>query len=359
MSDAKRGVGCSVALAAAAALSPLPARGAGLVPRWGHAAVQLSSGDVVVTGGVHDGAGGRSCERWRAAARRWESCGRMAHGRNRHAAVVLGADSVLVAGGRDDAQQMALASVELLNMGTGTWRSLPDLATARAAAFAARLASGEVIVGGGEGGSMHFAERLASSEIWRDGATAWRSGPELPSSEDWPTVLALADGGVVHAGLHGVVTLTGKAKTWAPAGALHAPRRGGAAVQLADGRIMVAGGLTASKGGDGGKELATVELGDAHGSAWTTVAPMAIPRANLALVDLGDGRVIALGGTRDGKALASTEVFDVRAGTWREGPKLATARWGAEVFRVGEHEVLLVGGEAATGDELLPVPAAR
>ncbi|MBI4700515.1 MAG: hypothetical protein HY744_05005 [Deltaproteobacteria bacterium] len=76
-----------------------------------------------------------------------------------------------------------------------------------------------------------------------------------------------------------------------------------------------------------------------------TVGAMAQPRYDAALALLGDGSVLACGGTADGVTpLLSCELYDWQAGTWTTTPAMSTSRMAATANVLSNGKVLVCGG---------------
>ncbi|HEX6403789.1 MAG TPA: fibronectin type III domain-containing protein [Pseudonocardiaceae bacterium] len=87
-------------------------------------------------------------------------------------------------------------------------------------------------------------------------------------------------------------------------------------VQLPDGRIMTAGGWGSTTTGQQG--LVDTDIFDPATQAWTRVANMHLPRWYPDLVELPDGRYVAISGnsTNAGTWADTPEVYDPKANTW-------------------------------------------
>ncbi|MCZ4500632.1 MAG: Kelch domain protein [Marmoricola sp.] len=122
--------------------------------------------------------------------------------------------------------------------------------------------------------------------------------------------------------------------------ALHEARAGAGTVLLADGRVLVVGGIS------GAHALRSAEIYDPATKTWTTTQPMSVPRGQPTLLRLKDGRVIAVGGeSSDLKHdLRSAEIYDPKTGSWRRTAPMRHARVdeAAEVLPNGS--VLVAGG---------------
>ena len=108
---------------------------------------------------------------------------------------------------------------------------------------------------------------------------------------------------------------------WTATGDMHRPHALSTATVLADGDVLVAGGRVGGHGAssgtssyDTGGGSVIAELYDPTTGAWTETAPLGQRRELEIAVALPDGRVVVAGGLTAGRALASTEVYDPTAG---------------------------------------------
>ena len=129
--------------------------------RAGAAAVLLSNGVVLVTGG--SGVDGRvaSAERYSVAGGTFVATAPMGTARANHTATVLGNGRVLVIGGFG-ADGAVVADAELYNPATNAWTPAGALTHARAGHSATLLPDGRVLVAGGE----NSQGALATMEIY-------------------------------------------------------------------------------------------------------------------------------------------------------------------------------------------------
>lgn len=77
-------------------------------------------------------------------------------------------------------------------------------------------------------------------------------------------------------------------------------------VQLADGRILIAGG----------SETASAEIFDPATGQWTRTGAMNVARRGAGFVLLPDGRVLVTGGVNNDVQLSSAEIYDPATGLW-------------------------------------------
>lgn len=131
-------------------------------------------------------------------------------------------------------------------------------------------------------------------------------------------------------------------------GLLAEPRSNESALLLSDGRVLVSGGRSDS--GD----LTKIEIYDpAQGTSVEIAPPADMPQlVDPAAVRLADGRVLLAGGATDdwpGMASARTEIFDPASGSFRLGPLMQEPRAGAKAILLNDGRVLVAGGQHDDG----------
>lgn len=177
---------------------------------------------------------------------------------------------------------------------------------------------------------------------------------ELVSGRSGHVALRLPDGKVLVAGGVSANTRLASAElfdpasgVWTAAASMNHPRLGHAAVLLADGRAMVIGGASFNNCTDatvGG----SAEIFDPASGAWTLTASLNESRNSPAAVVLQDGRVlVAGGGDRCGHMRSSVELFDPVAGTWSLTGSLSIGRQASAAVVLADGRVLLAGGMEA------------
>ena len=124
------------------------------------------------------------------------------------------------------------------------------------------------------------------------------------------TVTALA--ALATAALFAAVGMGASPSSWTPTGSMLTPRISHTATRLADGRVLVAGGVTVGPG-----TTAAAEVFDPGTGTWSAASSMNIARSRHVAVLLRDGRVLVAGGRRANRlATASAEIYDPAANTW-------------------------------------------
>ena len=192
----------------------------------------------------------------------------MVEQRDFHAATLLPEGTVLVVGGGCCGQDRSLASAELYDPHSGSWRATGSMKEARAYVTATLLPDGRVLVaGGGEFRGVGLFP-LASAELYDPADGTWTATASLNAGHGrlFSTDTLLLDGTVLAAGGSGKGYLA-SAEVYDPANGIwtataemHEPREGHTATLLRDGTLLVAGGdISSSKVI---KVLASAELYD-------------------------------------------------------------------------------------------------
>jgi len=170
----------SVTLASAELYNPATAKwtltGSMTTPREDQTATLLGNGQVLVSGGIGtSGTALASAElynpatgTWSAAAGGLAACGTATECRFGSTAVLLGTGNVLVAGGLagTNSNPGTTTAAILYDPATNSWTTTGSLNTARQGQTEDLLASGQVLVAGGEGFTKHAGTPLSSAEFY-------------------------------------------------------------------------------------------------------------------------------------------------------------------------------------------------
>ncbi len=218
------------------------------------------------------------------------------------------------------------------------------------------LPDGTVLVAGGSVGGLGVEDYTASAEVFDPATGLWT--PVAPMSVDRTdhVMTVLADGRVlVTGGLsdHGNTVLDSAEiydpvrRRWTPTGSMRWQRVGHTATLLFDGRVLVTGGYDKSSD----THLDTAEVFDPATGRWSVTGTMSTPRSLASATLLPDGRVLVVGGYEPGTpgGLRSCEVYDPRADAWSATAPLALARdteetGGHRAVSLADGRVLVIGG---------------
>ncbi|MCW5971094.1 MAG: putative Ig domain-containing protein [Blastocatellales bacterium] len=266
------------------------------------------------------------------------------------AAAGLPGGEVLLAGGRDENSHTPIARVEIFSPATGILQAASPMFAPRAGHTATALATGEVLVIGGLGASDERQTAAQSAEIYDPSTGAWRRASAPNFAHISHTATLMADGRVLVAGgMDETLALSRRAEiydpasdVWTEAVALTTQRASAKALLLDDGRVLVAGG--AGEGGD----LAGVEIYDAQADAWTQASDMNLARSGHTLTLIPGGGVLAVGGKQQ-DAAAVAEIYDPAANAWEASGRLTVARSAHSATPLANGRVLVAGGRGVDG----------
>lgn len=259
-----------------------------------------------------------------AGSAQWTAAGSMAEVRFGETATLLPTGDVLVVGGRSDwgGHGFSWATAELFDPGTGTWTPTGTLHQGRQGQAAVLLASGDVLVAGGDGsgGGPGAPSLLTTAELYNPGTGLWRETGPLTAGRSGATATLLPDGRVI---LIGGLSASGPARsaelydpatgTWARTTGMSVGRQGHTATLLADGRVLVVGGGCCNQ-----SARASAELFDPSTGTWTKTGSLASPRLYHTAVLLAGGSVLVYGGDNrsDHPSVTTAELYDPGTGRW-------------------------------------------
>jgi hypothetical protein len=118
--------------------------------------------------------------------------------------------------------------------------------------------------------------------------------------------------------------------------------------QLADGRVLIAGGAQNPMG------PVSAEVYDSATGVWTATGNMVTPRGHAASVRLANGKVLVMGGVdAAGSVLSSSELYDPATGSWSLSGFLGQARRNHTATVLSNGKVLVTGGTSGSSSSLL------
>ncbi|MDC0714794.1 kelch repeat-containing protein [Stigmatella sp. ncwal1] len=174
--------------------------------RSGFRAVKLSSGKVLVMGGNSFYSIIDSAEEYDPSTDTWSPVGSLMENRRGYTATLLSSGKVLVTGGLHDTNGSGfvdLASAELYDPATSSWSSAGSMPYdtsvggngGRGSHAAALLATGEVLVVGGVGGSV-----MQSAVVYDPTANTWSATADTLDGRAFHTLSVLPSGEVLAVG---------------------------------------------------------------------------------------------------------------------------------------------------------------
>jgi hypothetical protein len=317
----------------------------------------LSDGSILITGGATI-VGGQwypgtaTTERFDPKTSQFVVDTRMSVARGYHSAAVLSDGRVLILGGLSNSGKF-LATAEVYDPATRVFTRVGDMTGPRWEATATPLLDGRVLVVGGraDGGNS-----IATAELFDPGTGKFSATGSLAVARRGHAAVRLADGRVVIVGgldgtdqtprrVEGYDPVTG---TFSPQGELVTGRAGQVALPVPGGKILLAGGFTANAPGQW-ENLDSIEIYDPGTGQSTITGHLSAPRYDTAAVALADGRILMAGGwtTNSDLPLRTADLIDPVTGqasptASMNGPRV---RMGAILLPDGQ--ALLVGGKGA------------
>lgn len=300
-------------------------------PRVDYAAAPLPDGRVLLAGGTsflwQNPAPVYTGVLYEPRSGTWSVTGSPYVARIRPAMTNLASGSVLMAGGNVPGENSseAVASSELYDPTTGTWRLTGHLNNARANPTLTLLPDGRVLAVGGASSSPDGERPLNTAELFDPLSETWHLVQDrlaVPREGHFavnlPSGRVLIGGGDGPRPGSGVVTelFDPATDTFEATAVMNHARHSPSATLLPDGRVLVVGGFSLNSLDSALTYLSSAEIYDPVQGVWELVAPAAIPRAQHVAIPLPDGRVAIAGGQNANGILASTELYDPATDTW-------------------------------------------
>lgn len=272
---------------------------------YGSNVVALPTGKVLLKG--YCGAGGTlsNAELYDPVALKATATGPVPDRCNATATVVPSANKVVIAGG---SAGTGTSTIEYYDIGTGTFTAVtPTLLAGRYSHVAALLTTGpnagKILIAGGRNSPALSTAELLDPTTWTATATA----NKMSEARVEPSITLLTKG----------------------------PNAG---------KYLIAGGWNASS-----VAVSTTDLYDPATNQFTAGPSMTSPRFRQAALSLADGRVLVAGGYSfaAGAALSAVEVLDPTSGTFTALTSLPSGRDYPSLIELSGGRVLLVGGNDA------------
>jgi hypothetical protein len=248
----------------------------------------------------------------------------------------------------------------------GTWVAAGQLGTPRLAPHLVALVDGLAMAVGNDAECVAAFEGAPFggsevAELWDPASGTWRATASLSTLRAKNAALPLADGRVLVAGgategrwdkhadklgfqsYSSAWTFDPRAGSWAKAGLMQAARTDAAAAVLPDGRVLVAGGYFADLV-DAAKYPWLVGGAPGPGTAQLGARAASVVTASWPL----RGPLADVAPPQPpGKVLATAELFDPATGTWSSTGSLAVPRYGASAVTLADGRVLVAGVDSA------------
>jgi hypothetical protein len=291
--------------------------------RGQHAVARLQDGRVLVSGGVTNDKNEPllgEAELFDPDDGSWTLVASMIDPRGLHSATLLDDGRVLVAGGHPMDPQVAMRSAELFDPATESFVAAPSMYARRQFHTATPLADGRVLLAGGTLDSQ-------TAEIFDPSTNGWTPTAPMIHNRVGHVAVRLPNGDVlVSGGVDNYAKAVLEAErydpvldTWTPAGLLSMGRSHTAVALLPDGRVLVAGGFTLH--GEAVEVHAESDVYNPETNAWSAAGSMHEARCAHTGTLLADGRLLVTGGVSSSDEMkTSAEWFMPATGAPCAGP---------------------------------------
>jgi N-acetylneuraminic acid mutarotase len=258
--------------------------------------------------------------------------------RYQHSATLLNNGMILIAGGANcptTGSCTYLNSGEIYNPATATSTNTGNLATPRAAP-AVLLTNGNVLIAGGSTCDNYGnCFSLNSAEIYNPASGTFSSAGNMQTERDGQTLTLLADGNVLIAG--GESCIPGGGGGGSSSKNLGKPLSGGQHLTYAS-FTPVTNSVTCTA-------LASAEIYDPQTGTFSLTGSLNTARYNAAAIQLANGQILVAGGSNEYYALNVAELYNPSTGSFTTTASgLETARSSPDVTLLNSSLVLVSGG---------------
>ncbi|KGL84675.1 Kelch-like 4 [Tinamus guttatus] len=287
-------------------------------------------GALYAVGGMDATKGTTTIEKYDLRTNSWVQIGTM-NGRRLQFGVAVIDNKLYIVGGRDGLKTSNI--VECFNPITKVWTIMPPMSTHRHGLGVAMLEGPMYAVGGHDGWSY-----LNTVERWDPQARQWNYVASMSTPRSTVGVAALNSKLYAVGGRDGSSCLKSMecfdphTNKWSICASM-SKRRGGVGVATYNGFLYAVGGHDAPASNHCSRLSDCVERYDPKTDAWTTVAPLSVPRDAVGICPLGD-RLYAVGGYDGHTYLDTVESYDAQNNEWTEEVPVNIGRAGACVVVV-------------------------
>lgn len=141
---------------------------------------------------------------------------------------------------------------------------------------------------------------------------------------------------------------------WTAVASMSVPRAGHTSTLLPNGKALVTGGLDQMDCFPDCPVIVhqTAEIYDPSTDSWTLTAPLTTPRSSHTATDLGNGRVLLVGGFDLSGVFSTSEIYNPMTNTWSARGSMLSHRSSHTATRLGNGMVLVAGGYGITNAAL-------
>ncbi|ADU34649.1 Kelch repeat-containing protein [Variovorax paradoxus] len=326
-----------------------------LTPRVEHTLIALPDGTVLALGGQDLGLKGvTSIERYDPASNLWKSAGTLPF-QSLQAAVFLPSSGKVLVVGTGAGSQLYDPATQAFTPSGG----FVTLATVRQLIL---LLDGRVLASDGN-----------LVELYRPDTGVWRASATASMDHQGGAFTLMANGKILVSGglLGGTIAdsevFDPSTEKWTTVGRLATSRSGHRGVLLSTGKVLAVGGATGTVAhacSCGLRTVAQAELFDPSTNMWSSAGSLLVGRNGFSSTLMPTGRVLVAGGSIQGEIdqstqgfrrtipspLSNVEVYDPLTNMWQSWGTLLAARSGHSASLMSSGKLLLSGGSAANPD---------
>ena len=290
----------------------------------------------------------------------WSPAGNMGTGRNDHTLTLLPTGEVLAAGGCDTIFcNDATASSETYDPVSRSWSPAGSMTSARNLHTATLLPTGNVLVTGGCNGGFS-CDGLAGAELFVPGTRSWSAAASMAAARTRHTATLLADGRVLVTGgisiccgpIAGAEIYDAATNSWLATADMPSPRVGHTATRLPSGQVLIAGGCATN--GLPCDALGAV-IYDPATESWSAAAQPITERTEAHAIALPSGDVLVAGGVNgEGFFALDAERYNPATSSWIASGTMSTRGFQSTATLLTSGQVLAAGGESAAAELYLP-----
>lgn len=327
--------------------------------KYGHQAILLADGDVFVSDGT---AGEFNHQLYHPSFDLWENLDSSRFSYQISGMAILPGAKVLLAGGYQkdrltlDNRRIG-AGAEIYDLSQKSWTTIQSMNIGRAGFTMTALRDGRIMAAGGfylqQNGSRFSSLSSSVVEFFDPSTETWELGPSMVFTHTQHEALVLSDGRVLILGGN-VNEFTGEifdpiTSEWT---AISTPgigyRRDYRTALIDDDHVLLSGGIL--EGVEGSVICAVYSISE---DDWSVTGSMNVPRSEHTLLPLGNGKVLAIGGSSElndhpfyptVEPTATCELFDFATGQWEQVGDLEAARSGHQSVMLNDRRIFTVGG---------------
>jgi len=327
----------------------------------GSRSVTLADGRVLVYG-TDQNFGTVKTDIFDPATNAFSAVGDSTFKRNQSPGVVLASGKVLVAGGTTyvtnsygEPDFASTIEAELFDPASNTWSTTGSMNTPRREFFMVRLNNGKVLVGGGMSDKFSF---LKSAEIYDPTTETFSSVPDMPGdNRQGASAILLSNGRVLVVGgspggnpLKSAIIFDASTNSWSSVSSQMQTEHylNAAIVALNDGRVLIAGGQTL-----GGVSVSKIDIFDPATNTFSAGPELSQPRQGLTAHVLADGKVVLIGGMAYESSSNTVDVYDpITSRIIRQFNTMSYTRYEHSSALLLDGRVLIVGAFASAIGEI-------